>query len=49
MVVPGDGYDRVIRWTTAAAVIGLAAVAAAASYLHAYALVRAHQEAPVFG
>ena len=31
--------DRVIRWTTAAAVIGVAAVA---SYEHAYDLVRAH-------
>jgi hypothetical protein len=28
--------DRVIRWTTAAAVIGVAAVAAVASYEHAY-------------
>jgi len=34
--------DRVIRWTTAVAVI---AVAAVASYLHAYDLVRAHGEA----
>jgi hypothetical protein len=37
--------DRVIRWTTAGAVVGVAAVAAAASYEHAYALVRAHGEA----
>ncbi len=37
--------DRGIRWTTAAAVIGVAAVAAVASYEHAYALVRAHGEA----
>jgi Protein of unknown function (DUF2637) len=37
--------DRVIRWTTAAAVIGVAAVAAVASYEHAYDLVRAHGEA----
>jgi hypothetical protein len=37
--------DRVIRWTTAGAVIGVAAVAAVASYEHAYALVRAHGEA----
>src|SRR5580693_5340343 len=37
--------DRIIRWTTAGAVIGVAAVAAAASYEHAYALVRAHGEA----
>ena len=34
--------DRVIRWTTAVAVIGVAAVA---SYEHAYDLVRAHGEA----
>lgn len=34
--------DRVIRWTTARAVIGVAAVA---SYEHAYSLVRAHGEA----
>jgi hypothetical protein len=33
--------DRIIRWTTPAAVIGVAAVAAAASYEHAYDLVRA--------
>lgn len=37
--------DGVIRWTTAGAVIGVAAVAAIASYEHAYALVRAHGEA----
>ena len=37
--------DRVIRWTTAGAVVGVAAVAAVASYEHAYALVRAHGEA----
>src|SRR6202050_4999635 len=36
--------DRIIRWTTAAAVIGVAAVAAVVSYEHAYALVRAHGE-----
>src|SRR5260370_4849243 len=34
--------DRVIRWTTAGAVAGVAAMA---SYEHAYALVRAHGEA----
>jgi Protein of unknown function (DUF2637) len=39
------GADRVIRWSTAGAVIGVAAVAAVASYEHAYALVRAHGEA----
>ena len=37
--------DRVIRWTTAVAVIAVAAVAAVASYEHAYDLVRAHGEA----
>jgi hypothetical protein len=37
--------DRVVRWSTAGAVLGVAGVAAAASYEHAYALVRAHGEA----
>jgi hypothetical protein len=37
--------DRIIRWTTALAVAGVAAVAAVASYEHAYNLVRAHGEA----
>jgi len=36
--------DRIIRWTTAVAVIGVAAVAAVVSYEHAGALVRAHGE-----
>jgi hypothetical protein len=36
---------RVIWWTTALAVVGVAAVAAVASYEHAYALVRMHGEA----
>ncbi len=36
--------DRVIRLTTAGAVIGVAAVAAVASYEHPYDLVRAHGE-----
>ena len=36
--------DRVIRWSTALAVLGVAAVAAVASYEHAYNLVRAHGE-----
>ena len=36
--------DRVIKWTTASAVLGVAAVAAVASYEHAYDLVRAHGE-----
>jgi hypothetical protein len=35
----------VIRWSTALAVLGVAAVAAVASYEHAYDLVRAHGEA----
>jgi hypothetical protein len=37
--------DRVIRWTTAVTVIVVAAVAAVASYVHAYGLVRALGEA----
>src|SRR6201995_4433709 len=36
--------DRVIRWSTALAVLGVAAVAAVVSYEHASALVRAHGE-----
>jgi Protein of unknown function (DUF2637) len=39
------GADAVIRWSTALAVLGVAAVAAAASYDYAYDLVRAHGEA----
>ena len=39
-----SGGDRVIRWSTALAVLGVSAVAAAASYEHAYDLVRAHGE-----
>jgi len=35
---------RIIRWSTALAVLGVAAVAAAASYQHAYDLVWAHGE-----
>ena len=38
----GMPADRVIRWMTAVAVIGVAAVAAIASYEHAHDLVRAH-------
>jgi len=38
------GTEHVIRWSTAGAVVGVAAVAAVASYEHAYALVRAHGE-----
>jgi hypothetical protein len=37
--------ERIVRWTTALAVVGVAAVAAVASYERAYALVRAHGEA----
>jgi hypothetical protein len=36
--------DRVIRWSTAVAVPGVAAAAAVASYDHAYDLVRVHGE-----
>ena len=35
---------QIIRWSTAGAVIGVAAVAAVTSCEHAYALVRAHGE-----
>jgi Protein of unknown function (DUF2637) len=42
---PVTAADRVIRWTTAVAVIGVASVASVASYEHAYDLVRAHGEA----
>jgi hypothetical protein len=36
--------DHVIRWSTAGAVLGVATVAAVASYEHAYDLVRLHGE-----
>jgi len=36
--------EHIIRWSTAGVVVGVAAVAAVASYEHAYALVRAHGE-----
>src|SRR5580704_3394482 len=36
--------EHVIRWSTAGAVLGVAAIAAVASYEHAYDLVRAHGE-----
>jgi hypothetical protein len=36
--------DRIIRCSTAVAVIGVAVVAAIVSYEHAYALVHAHGE-----
>jgi hypothetical protein len=39
-----SGADRVIKWSTALAVLGVAAVAAVASYQHAYDLVRARGE-----
>ena len=39
-----SAVGRVIRWSTALAVVGVAAVAAVVSYEHAYALVRAHGE-----
>jgi Protein of unknown function (DUF2637) len=39
-----SGADRIIKWSTAGAVLGVAAVAAVASYEHAYDLVRAHGE-----
>lgn len=35
---------RIIRWTSAVAVIGVAAIAAVVSYEHACDLVRAHDE-----
>src|ERR1700733_7334808 len=40
-----NAADQVIRWSTAVAVLGVAAVAVVASYEHAYDLVRAHGEA----
>jgi hypothetical protein len=36
--------DRAIKWTTAGTVLGVAAVAAVASYEHAFDLVRMHGE-----
>jgi Protein of unknown function (DUF2637) len=39
-----SGGEWVIRWSTALAMLGVAAVAAVASYERAYALVRAHGE-----
>jgi hypothetical protein len=36
--------ENIIRWSTAGAVLGVAAVAAVASYEHAYDLVRMHGE-----
>jgi hypothetical protein len=40
-----SGVDRVIRWSTAFAVVGVAAVAAVASYEHAYRSGAAHGKA----
>jgi hypothetical protein len=37
-----SGPDRVIRWSTAAAVIGVSVVTAAVSYEYVFALVHAH-------
>jgi Protein of unknown function (DUF2637) len=37
--------QHVIKWSTACAIVGVAAIAAVASYEHAYALVRVHGEA----
>src|ERR1700722_14331123 len=37
--------QHVIKWSTARSVVGVAAIAAVASYEHAYALVRVHGEA----
>ena len=42
---PLTAAEHVVRWSTAGAVVGVAAVAAVASYEHAYALVRVHGEA----
>jgi hypothetical protein len=39
-----SGADRVIRRSTLVAVLDVAAVAAVASYEHAYDLVRVHRE-----
>ena len=39
-----SGADPVIRWSTALAVLGVAAAAAMASYEHACDVVRAHGE-----
>jgi Protein of unknown function (DUF2637) len=39
-----NAADRVIRWSTTLAVLGVAGIAAVVSYEHASALVRAHGE-----
>ncbi len=41
------GIDRVIRISTAVAVLAVAGVAAYVSYWHAYAVVRAHGESGI--
>jgi Protein of unknown function (DUF2637) len=43
--VPVTAADRIIRWSTAVAVISVVAVAAVVSYEHASVLARAHGEA----
>ena len=42
-----SGVDRVIRVSTAVAVLTVAGVAAYVSYWHAYAVVRAHGESGI--
>ncbi len=42
-----SGIDRVIRLSTAAAVLAVAGIAAYVSYWHAYAVVRAHGESGI--
>jgi len=42
-----SSIDRAIRWSTAAAVLALAGIAAYVSYWHAYAVVRAHGESGI--
>jgi hypothetical protein len=37
--------DRIIRWSTAVVLVGVAGAAPVASYEYAYALVQAHGEA----
>ncbi len=44
-MVRHDGVEPVIRWLTAGAVLGVAVVAAVASYDHVYALVGVHGDA----
>lgn len=39
-----SGVDRVIRWSTALVVLGVAVVAAVVSYQHGYEVVRSHGE-----